>query len=406
VYTGWVWGMGDMDSEGDQPFAVDMTKAKFEVDISLDAIDGCNKTGDVVFTKIGFPIKYETVNFDFTNIGAVLGGAIGVIGEMALELSKGTIVDVVKTQLRAEVNTLLCDGRKNSSNLERIPFAVSPSSDASLHKVLSDETKGWGINTLRRDILAEQFVKKIFNDGVARHLANPQDPIVKALDPFQMLPVNEDFRSPGLVKGHVVVCEFWLMGLSKLHLIDMKLARNEDLTYSALKVNIGIPNISINGKYRLNNVRVMSAIPAPKSEGTMDIALTGITVDLLVTLRTKPVRNQGNATIAMELFEVEFGKDTVSFNITGLAKGMNTITNKVSNKLGNKILDMQKKMLNQEIKNILFGVADCLMYKPGMGMEKCMDKFWESLGFEVPFTFPACEELYSIADKKLGIITK
>ena len=33
-----------------------------------------------------------------------------------------------------------------------------------------------------------------------RHLNDPQDPIVKALDPFQMLPVNEDFRSPGLVK--------------------------------------------------------------------------------------------------------------------------------------------------------------------------------------------------------------
>ena len=31
VYTGWVWGMGDMDSEGDQPFAVDMNGAKLEV---------------------------------------------------------------------------------------------------------------------------------------------------------------------------------------------------------------------------------------------------------------------------------------------------------------------------------------------------------------------------------------
>ena len=28
------------------------------------------------------------MNFDFTNIGAVLGGAISVIGEMALDLSK------------------------------------------------------------------------------------------------------------------------------------------------------------------------------------------------------------------------------------------------------------------------------------------------------------------------------
>ena len=28
-------------------------------------------------------------------------------------------------------------------------------------------------------------------------------------------------------------------------------------------------------------------------------------------------------------FQVEFGKDSVKFNITGLAKGMNTVTNKV-----------------------------------------------------------------------------
>ncbi len=38
----------------------------------------------------------------------------------------------------------------------------------------------------------------------------------------------------------------------------------------------------------------------------------------------------------------------------------------VSNALGNKILKMQKEVLNTEIKNILFGFADCLMYKPAM----------------------------------------
>ena len=31
IYTGWVWGMSDMDSEGPQNFNVDMTGAKFNV---------------------------------------------------------------------------------------------------------------------------------------------------------------------------------------------------------------------------------------------------------------------------------------------------------------------------------------------------------------------------------------
>ena len=34
--------------------------------------------------------------------------------------------------------------------------------------------------------------------------------------------------------------------------------------------------------------------------------------------------------------------------------------------VGNKILDMQKAVLDNEIRNILWGMVKCLMYKPGM----------------------------------------
>jgi len=319
-------------------------------------------------------------------------------------MSEDSIVAEVKKVVQKEVSSFICDAEKNSTKLERIPVHVDQSKEERWHAILENGTRGWGIDTLRRDILAEKFVSKVFNEGVVRHFRDPSDPIVKMLDPFQMLPVNEDFRQKGLIKGHVVVCDFWLYDLSKLKLLDMQLARNEDMTYSALKVKVGLPTTSIKGTYRLNNVRVMSVIPAPKSEGRMDISLTGVTVDLFVVLRATPVKNQGNASIAIETFEVHFDKEDVSFNITGLAKGMNTVTNKVSNALGNKILNVQKAMLNKEIKNIIYGLADCLMYKPGMGLTKCLDAFWESLGYEVPFTFPSCQELYTEADKKLGLI--
>jgi len=404
IYTGWVWGMDNMDSDGEQNFQVDMVGAQYKVEIGMDTVDGCNRTSNLVITKMKLPVVYEAVNFNFENIGSILGGAINIIGDMALQMSEDSIVSEVKKAVQTEISSFICESAQNSTKLERIPVEVDPKIDERWHAILENGTRGWGIDTLRRDILAEKFVTKIFNEGVAKHFANPNDPIVKMLDPFQMLPVNEDFRQPGLVKGHVVVCDFWLYDLSKLKLIDMQLARNEDMTYSALKVKIGLPTTSIKGKYRLNNVKVMSVIPAAKSEGTMDISLTGVTVDLHVVLRATPLKNQGNASIAIELFEVHFDKEDVSFNITGLAKGMNTITNKVSNALGNKILNVQKEVLNKEIKNIMYGLADCLMYKPGMGLTKCLDAFWESLGYEVPFTFPSCQELYAEADKKLGLI--
>jgi hypothetical protein len=40
--------------------------------------------------------------------------------------------------------------------------------------VLDKEAWGWGLETLRRDILAEKFITKIFKDGVARHMADPK----------------------------------------------------------------------------------------------------------------------------------------------------------------------------------------------------------------------------------------
>ena len=33
-----------------------------------------------------------------------------------------------------------------------------------------------------------------------RHLVNDSDPIVKALDPFQLLPASEDIHEKGLIK--------------------------------------------------------------------------------------------------------------------------------------------------------------------------------------------------------------
>jgi hypothetical protein len=39
-------------------------------------------------SKVVFPPQ---VNFEFTNIGSILGGVVGIIGEMAIEMSKVSV---------------------------------------------------------------------------------------------------------------------------------------------------------------------------------------------------------------------------------------------------------------------------------------------------------------------------
>jgi hypothetical protein len=41
-------------------------------------------------------------------------------------------------------------------------------------KILNQQAGSWGLETLRRDILAEKFMRKIFQDGVRRHLSDPK----------------------------------------------------------------------------------------------------------------------------------------------------------------------------------------------------------------------------------------
>jgi len=63
---------------------------------------------------------------------------------------------------------------------------------------------------------------------------------------------------------------------------------------------------------------------------------------------------------------------------------------------------MQQEALDQEIKNILWGMVKCLMYNPGKEFQKCQDEFWACLGFKVPFTFPKCSKMYADADEEIA----
>ena len=68
------------------------------------------------------------------------------------------------------------------------------------YDLLMKGTQGWGWDELQRDFLAEQFMGKVVREGFEKHLQNDSDPIVKLLDPFQLLPASEDIHEKGFFK--------------------------------------------------------------------------------------------------------------------------------------------------------------------------------------------------------------
>ena len=103
-----------------------MTGAKFNVVVKMNTVAGCGQKDNLILTDIQLPLDYTDVEFDFTNIGTVLGAIVGTIGNIALSFSQGLIVDVVKQNVQNEVPTLLCEASiYNKTKMEKIPAEVN-----------------------------------------------------------------------------------------------------------------------------------------------------------------------------------------------------------------------------------------------------------------------------------------
>jgi hypothetical protein len=57
--------------------------------------------------------------------------------------------------------------------------------------------------------------------------------------------------------------------------------------------------------------------------------------------------------------------------------------------MGDQVLTMQKETIATEISNIFWGLAKCLMYKPGMVSSRCFLPFYFSTSVYFSFLIPS-----------------
>ena len=96
------WLMSNISSEGER----DLTISLEQVTLGLEVAVSMTETGAEV-TDIYFPLEYTDIEFEFDNIGEVVGTALDVIGEVIVENERRKLSDIIKNMIETEVPSLV-----------------------------------------------------------------------------------------------------------------------------------------------------------------------------------------------------------------------------------------------------------------------------------------------------------
>ena len=96
------WLMSNITSEGDRDMEITLKDVILGVEVGVELTE----TGAVV-TEIFFPLEYSKIQFEFDNIGDVIGTVLDVIGDVIVEAQRQKLVTIVKSYIEAEVPSLV-----------------------------------------------------------------------------------------------------------------------------------------------------------------------------------------------------------------------------------------------------------------------------------------------------------
>ena len=98
--------------------------------------------------------------------------------------------------------------------------------------------------------MAENTVKKIFEESITRHLATHGSPLRTMLDHLNMFPLEIKVRN-NIYSTTVEACNVYLHNAKQVSMKSMVLVRDSDLEYSALRVEFHLPIVWTTGYYYL-----------------------------------------------------------------------------------------------------------------------------------------------------------
>jgi len=380
----WSWvGASSISSEGEQKFMINMKNAEIICELHVDLVTGCSDNKDresPVVTKINFPMDYETVKFDFQNIGPVLGTAVDIIGRIVIDSEKEALIAIIREGIARESPGLICDTWKEIE--EGLPYSSRyhfQDTDQEWNAILSRVG-----GNLQRDRLAELTVQKVFEESILTHLNNVSSPLRQTVDPLPLFPLEFDFKND-VYKAKVEACDVYAHNFRSVNNLDMMLVRDESLNFSALRVTVELPIAWMSGKYKLKSAYFLGFIPAGAG-GHFNVDIKRIKARMIVVLRKT---EQG---LVLEHFTVDSQWEDVTFLFDGLWSGWGELADLVMNELGvgGVIVDKQKKYVMDEIKSYMRGMAVCAMWEPAAGLQLCMRQYWIDLGWAYPWVYPTC----------------
>lgn len=121
------FGWWTVDSKGEQSFSISMENATFSYRMTLDLLretwenqfecfDDAFPTGDfdepqvgnVYVTKIGMPLDYDDVDFNFENLGGFANTVANGVGIYFLQSQEDMLIGKVKKAIKDNISSLIC----------------------------------------------------------------------------------------------------------------------------------------------------------------------------------------------------------------------------------------------------------------------------------------------------------